>query len=72
VKRVAGRVVPDDSRSAVISKRRVRCNPINLLPAGSEFEITAQVSLGNTSLSKRGAGSPCPVRRQKLCRSAQT
>ncbi len=48
VKRVAGRVVPVDSRSAVISKRRVRCNPTNLLEAGSVFKITAQVSLGKT------------------------
>jgi hypothetical protein len=72
VKRVAGRVVPVDSRSAVISQRRVRCNPTNLLEAGSEFKITAQVSLGKTSQSKRGAGSPWPVRIQKLCKSAQT
>ena len=72
VKRVAGRVVPVDSRLAVMSKRRVRCNPTNLLEAGSVFKITAQESLGKTSLSKRGGGSPWPVRIQKLCKRAQT
>ena len=44
VKRVAGRIVPVDSRLAVMSKRRVRCNPTNLLEAGSVFRTTAQVS----------------------------